>query len=204
MICQDGVDSTRSRFLLACCSQHLHEACACGLLFMQRDEEATQCPCCRRAFSKDMEAAATAICHRLWGRSARQARRFVLLADEEQAYHAECCDEMRLVTEAEGLCDNVTAPLSRWSPDGDQIHDFVARNCSGHWPVASRTWLRLSTADWRGVTMRFEGLRNVFWDEPTIRLSHGDVAEELETIELPLSSLRHAALRTPPKPQLDV
>ena len=94
--------------------------------------------------------------------------------------------------------------LSLWSPQGDRIHDFVTKNFNGQWPAAGKTWIRLTTADWRNVTMRFEGFRNVFWDQagPTVRMSFGDV-DELEIIELPLDTICHAAPRNPFKLRLD-
>ena len=206
VICQQGVEPTG--FLLACCGQRLHEPCACAFLMRspeESDEESDpKCPSCRRPFSEDMEEAAEAMVHRLWHSSAGQAKRYVLLTDVGRAFHAECTGHMQLATASEGICDHMATSLSLWSPEGDRIHDFVTKNFNGQWPAAGKTWIRLTTADWRNVTMRFEGFRNVFWDQagPTVRLSFGDV-DELEIIELPLDTICHAAPRNPFKLRLD-
>jgi hypothetical protein len=83
-----------------------------------------------------------------------------------------------------------------WSPEGDEIHDFVAKFCKGRWPVPGESWLTLSTGDWKAQTMRFEGFRNLFWATPSVRLSHGDV-DELEEVEIALRSIHHCVVRNP-------
>ena len=127
-------------FRLLCCGQVLHDACVCALC--AQDPE-PRCPCCRRLFNDGMEEAAATVIRSLWEGKAQRASRFVLLSPDG---HAEFEGDMGLVT-AGGVCKDTFAQLVEWSPEGDDIHAFVAKFCAGRWPMPGESWA--DDLDWR-------------------------------------------------------